>query len=824
MQKNAADSFASKEMATTLAPVRTRPAVERRYQRVAGALGLVAGATGFCVLVGWTFHLLPLMTVLPGLVTMKPNTALCVGCGGLSLFLLTLPKSSPRSVRLSDGLAAGMVLIGGLSLVEYLTGYRLGIDELLFKDPFVSAAPGRIAPLTSINSIGIGCALVLLRFPRRIVLAHTLAMCVAFNSILATVGYLYGASAFYESGRFTAVALHTSFAFLLLCAGVWCARSQAGFMRVATAPATSGMLVRRYGLAALVFPFVIGWLRVQGVRLGWYSSEVGVVLVAMTNATIFLTLVWVGALSVRTAEHRQTAAQQDLRESEEKYRSLFTSIDTGFCVVEMVWDALGRPADYRFVQVNPAFEGHTGLRDAVGKTIREMHPEFEQVWLDRYGHVARTGEPARFIEGSDVLGRWFDVYASATGSTEDRQVAVLFSDISERRRSELALQSAKAEAEAALRAKDDFLAALSHELRTPLTPVLMAASDLSNDPAMPADARETLRMMQRNIGLEARLIDDLLDLTRIAKGKLEMRAQDCEVHSLLGLALEIVRDEAQAKGVDLGVDLAAMRTHFTGDPARMQQVFWNLLKNAVKFTPPGGQVSIHSHDEGNRLVIEVSDTGRGLSPDHLERIFVPFEQAGLVNNAQFGGLGLGLTIAKAIVEMHGGTIQATSAGPGLGATFRVELAARERPLGIVHPAGPDAAPPPRDRETIPQAGPLRLLLVEDHEATREVLCRLLSRAGYQVTTASSVASARETAERADFDLVVSDVGLPDGTGIELMEVLHARYGLRGIALTGYGMEEDQRRTREVGFVEHLVKPVDFAQLRRAIDRTTAPAA
>lgn len=514
-------------------------------------------------------------------------------------------------------------------------------------------------------------------------------------------------------------------------------------------------------------------------------------------------------------------ARATLSASEEKYRSLFNSIDTGFCVIEVLRDEQGRANDYRFVELNPAFENHTGLHDAVGKTIRQMHPGFEQVWIDRYGGVARTGQAARFVEGSDVMGRWFDVYAFALGTAANRQVAVLFSDISERRRSELALQAAKAEAESASRAKDDFLAALSHELRTPLTPVLMAADDLCGDPALPPAMRDTLSMMQRNIALEARLIDDLLDLTRIAKGKLALRAQDCEAHSLVGLALEIVRDEAQAKGIALGVDLAAMRTHFVGDPARVQQVFWNLLRNAVKFTPAGGQVFIRSRDEGERLVIEVSDTGVGLAPELLERIFLSFEQAGLVNDARYGGLGLGLAIAKAIVEMHGGTIRAESAGPGLGATFRVEFHAVERLLGISEKAGPaDAATVRGPSATPPPAGSQRLLLVEDHEATLQVLTRLLGRAGYRVTTAGTVAGAREIAAREPFDLVVSDIGLPDGTGIELMEALHSRHGLRGIALTGYGMEDDLRRSREVGFVEHLVKPVDFAQLRRAIERAT----
>ena len=519
------------------------------------------------------------------------------------------------------------------------------------------------------------------------------------------------------------------------------------------------------------------------------------------------------------------AAQDALAESEAKYRALFDSVDSAFCVLEMIWDAQGKPIDYRFVEVNSNFVQHNGFHEPAGKTALELVPNLETRWFEVFGEVARTGKPNRFVEGSEAMGRWFDLYAFPLGTGERRRVAVLFNDITQRLKSEQALRAAKAEAEAASRAKDDFLAALSHELRTPLTPVLMAADDLSEDPALPASMRETLRMMQRNIALEARLIDDLLDLTRIANGKLELRAQDCEAHSLVGLAVEIVRDDAQAKGLTLEVDFAAMQTHFRGDPARVQQVFWNLLKNAVKFTPAGGRIVIRSRDEGDHLVLEVSDTGVGLAPEFLERIFNPFEQAGLINNARFGGLGLGLAIAKAIVELHSGTIRADSAGPGQGATFRVELAAVVRPLGVTGEDDQSAAAEMSNPPTpTPEAkGLQRLLLVEDHEATLAVLARLLTRAGYTVTTATSVAEARSVAEGASFDLVISDIGLPDGTGIELMEALHREHGLRGIALTGYGMEDDLRRSREVGFVEHLVKPVDFAQLRRAISRLVTPA-
>jgi CheY-like chemotaxis protein/anti-sigma regulatory factor (Ser/Thr protein kinase) len=331
--------------------------------------------------------------------------------------------------------------------------------------------------------------------------------------------------------------------------------------------------------------------------------------------------------------------------------------------------------------------------------------------------------------------------------------------------------------------------------------------------------------MERNIALEARLIDDLLDITMIVRGKLRLRIQPCDAHSLIGLAVEIVRDDARLKEITIARAFEATQSGLIVDPARFQQVIWNLLRNAVKFTPRGGRIEIRTHnrtdpDSGPSLCIEVSDSGIGISAAELERIFLPFEQGRVSGDHRFGGIGLGLSIARAIVSLHGGRISAQSGGTDAGATFVIELpSASQSPLGVAA-AEPPAGPSPKG-ETPALRSPdaresLSLLLVEDHQATLEGLSRLLTREGHRVVTASSVADALAAGAAQKFDFVVSDLGLPDGTGIELMEQLRARHGLRGIALSGYGMEEDLARSREAGFVAHLVKPVDFAQLRRAL--------
>jgi signal transduction histidine kinase/ActR/RegA family two-component response regulator len=381
------------------------------------------------------------------------------------------------------------------------------------------------------------------------------------------------------------------------------------------------------------------------------------------------------------------------------------------------------------------------------------------------------------------------------------------------------LRLATLAAERANKAKDDFLAALSHELRTPLTPVLIAAAALREDKRLAPEIREQLGMIERNVALEARLIDDLLDLTKISHGKLHLRSEACDAHSLIGLAIEIVREDAREKEIAIERVFTAEHSGLIADPARFQQVVWNLLRNAVKFTPRGGKISIRTTDEntakaGTWLRIEVADTGIGIDPAGLEQIFLPFDQGGLTGDHRFGGVGLGLAIARAVVQLHGGRITAESPGTNQGATFVVQLPGAVEPIpGVTDTALPFYVSAASSRKKVQ---PLRLLLVEDHVTTLKALFQLLQHDGHRVVAVSTVAEALTAAAANTFDLVISDLGLPDGTGGELMEKLRATYGLRGIALSGYGMEDDLSRSNASGFVTHLVKPVAIAELRRVL--------
>jgi nitrogen-specific signal transduction histidine kinase/ActR/RegA family two-component response regulator len=384
-------------------------------------------------------------------------------------------------------------------------------------------------------------------------------------------------------------------------------------------------------------------------------------------------------------------------------------------------------------------------------------------------------------------------------------------------------RAARAEAEAANRAKDRFLATLSHELRTPLTPILATATAMLDDPTTPVAFRSVLEMIRRNVALEARLIDDLLDLTRIRRGMLHLQREVLDGHQLIHQVVEICRADLRAARLELALDLAARQPQVDADPARLQQVFWNLIKNAIKFTPLGGTVTVRSRDgpglppgmTSTAVIFEVSDTGLGIEPDLLPRIFDLFQQGERSAASRSGGLGLGLTISRSIVEQHGGRLTAASSGKGLGATFTIEM-----PTAGSMPAPAPPAGPLIPTVAIPDRA-LTILLIEDNADTLNYLSQMLTLRGHAVHTAASLASAIRLASEVAFDVLVSDIELPDGSGLELMGTLRSSRAVPGIALSGFGSSEDLELSRSAGFAEHLTKPVVFRRLEEAIQQVTA---
>jgi PAS domain S-box-containing protein len=369
------------------------------------------------------------------------------------------------------------------------------------------------------------------------------------------------------------------------------------------------------------------------------------------------------------------------------------------------------------------------------------------------------------------------------------------------------LLQAKEAAESAGRVKDRFLAVLSHELRTPLTPVLVVVSAMLEDPSTSHALRPTLEMIRRSVALEARLIDDLLNLSRFEQGQVRLELERIDLHALLDQAAELCEAEVETAGVHLIFKREARASMIEADPTRLLQVVCNLIQNAVKFTQEGGTITIKTADgNGRRLVVTVVDDGRGIESEALSTIFEPFEQGSPATARRHGGLGLGLSIGRSIIEAHGGTLSAASDGPGRGSSFRFDLPGAK----LTENPGPvdSIAVKP-----VTRSSSLNLLVVEDNKDVLRYLKLVLEMRGHQVTTAVDLASARE-ALAGEFDLLISDIELPDGSGLDLMRELRGRKP--GLAISGFGSPEDIRLSLDAGFLQHLTKPVAIDRLEAAI--------
>jgi PAS domain S-box-containing protein len=414
--------------------------------------------------------------------------------------------------------------------------------------------------------------------------------------------------------------------------------------------------------------------------------------------------------------------------------------------------------------------------------------------------VALTVSPVR-----DGSGRVVGASKIARDITDQKRAAA------ERERLLEAERVARAEAERANRVKDDFVAMVSHELRTPLNAILgwtQLMTRSRNDPALIARG---LDVVARNTRLQAQLISDLLDISRIIAGKLQLDTKSVDLCVIVGQAVETIEDEAHAKAVEIVQALDDGASLVSGDPARLQQIVWNLLSNAIKFTPQGGRVRVSLQFDGAVARIEVADNGTGIRPDVLPHIFERFRQADTSITRRFGGLGLGLSIVKHLVELHGGEVQATSSGEGRGATFTVTLPVLSDVIAYERR---------RDRtdgtEIVVDLDAIRLLVVEDEADTLEFLRRLLTNHGATVLTAASAPEALALVRDEKPDLLISDIGLPEMDGYDLIRRVRREPSpgrdIPAIALTAYARTEDRTRALRAGYQAHIAKPVEPNEL------------
>jgi PAS domain S-box-containing protein len=683
--------------------------------------------------------------------------------------------------------------------------------------------------------------------------------------------------------------------------------------------------------------------------------------------------------------HESKEAERARRDSEERYRALFASIDEGFCVMQMLFDERDHCVDYRFLEMNEAFERHTGLHGALGKTARELVPDLDESWFRIYGGVALTGEPARFENAAPAMKRWFDVYAFRVGPPQDRRVALVFKDITEKRRNELALREseerfrsladniaqlawmsgpdgkpfwcnrrwyeytgaepgreeswgfvhedhadrvwasyaaslrsgaaweetfpmadkdgqhrwflaravpirdrsgavvrwlgthtditdhrrAQEALTAADRRKDEFLAVLAHELRNPLAPLRSAVDVLKLQASADPETTRASAVIDRQVKHMSRLIDDLLDVSRIARGQLQLRLEPCNLAALVRQTAEDYRANYERRGLELVVDTPEA-AWIDGDPTRLSQMVGNLLHNAEKFTQRRGRVEVtmHAEDATRTVAVSVRDTGAGIEADMLDRLFEPFSQGDMSLDRSQGGLGLGLALVRSLALLHGGEVAAASSGPGLGANFTLRFPlmasahqadsnqansnqansnqANSNQPDTRRPSPPassapglqpggasarEAAPTPTPatrpvsrttRSLDGPSSPLRILIVEDNVDAAELLRTLLEMMGHRVELAHDGPQGVAAAKASRPDLVLSDIGLPGAVdGYALARAVRADPALAStvlVALSGYGQPEDRKRSSDAGFDEHLVKPAEYEALRDLMSR------
>lgn len=816
---------------------------------------------GLLVLTGWLFELASLKSIY-GEITMKANAALAFSLSGASLAALQLSHENTLARRLGQSLAILSALIGGLTLSQHIVGWDLGIDQLLFTEPpgaLATASPGRMGPPASSCFALAGVALLLFHSGRAVALAQILSLIVNWLSLLPILGYAYGTEALYGIARYTGIALPTAVALFVLSLGLLAARVDQGLTAVLST-ATGGLMARRLLVAAFVAPFLLGWLRLLGQQAGYYDLGAGLALLTLSIIIVFSSVIWLSAATLNHTEQRRLAAEASVREKEEGLRQRTAEVyglnlELQRRLAEMntlldilpagVWignkdcsEITGNRVSYEILGLpcgsNSSFTGpHTDKFSGVRVLVDGVEVPPQEMPMQK---AARTGQARRNFEYTICFpdGSTKTVYGSVAPLFDDegqvRGVLAAYLDFTERKRIEeereqlLAReQRLRNEAQKANRLKDEFLAIVSHELRNPLNAMsgwiyLLRTGNLDE-----ATSTRALDIVGRNVKAQEKLIDDILDVSRIITGKLRLDLRRVEPASVIEAAIDAVRPAASAKEIQIHTALDSPNP-IVGDPVRLQQIVWNLLSNAVKFTPQGGRVQIRLRHLAASIQITVSDTGRGISREFLPYIFDRFTQAEMATTRSNMGLGLGLAIVRHLVEMHGGTVEGASSGEGQGSTFTVTL-----PIRAVYQESVD---PPRETPTTSAADALihpasflldglRVLVVDDEDDARDMLAIILKQHGAQTESCASAAEALERLQDWKPDVLICDIGMPGEDGYSLIRKVRALDPERGgqtpaIALTAYATQEDRVRALDMGFQMHIAKPVESYELALAV--------
>ncbi len=708
--------------------------------------------------------------------------------------------------RVAAPLSIMVVLIGWATALEYLSGIVRGIDDLfLFGREWGRVGvivPGRMGPPATVSWSLVGAALLCClgssRY-RRIV--PMLGGLVAAISGLSLLGYFYGADPLYTIPRLTVIAFQTATMLFAVGCGLMASAPEHEPLKTLLDKGAPGTLARRTLPFLISLPAIVGFLLVRGEEQHLYDTATGTALLVLVLTAMLCVVLWWGVQAVAAHEQRHAAhaierqqAASALRLSEERLRRALSAAR----MVAWEWNAI----ENRIVATDNAAEVYGLAPDTTIANSQNgfllVHPDdvaqhralVERAVAERGGYVSQF----RIIRPSDQRVVWLEERAQARSDDDDNALRIggVVRDITEQKVAEEALRASDSQ-------KDQFLAILAHELRNPLAPIRNAAQILKLKGSRGPDDTRPLAIIERQIEHMTRLIDDLLDVSRVSQGKLELRLKRIEFSEVALAAVEACRDEVEARGQVLHFNLPREPSPLNADRDRLVQVFCNLISNASKYTPTQGLIEFTALVDG-QLVATVKDNGQGIPRDKLSEIFDLFAQVDRSLGRQ-GGLGIGLTLARDLVELHGGSIEAHSEGLGRGSAFTVRLPITTAP--------PTAAPTVVEAPLIAPA-PQRVLIADDNRDGAESLATLLLLAGHDVRVAFDGAAALAEAKAFQPTVALLDIGMPKLNGYDLARrIRQESWGnaVHLVALTGWGQDSDRAQAISAGFDDHLVKPV-----------------
>ena len=777
----------------------------RGLRTIATSAGLFGVLGSIVTLLGWALDAPWMTDWLRTGICMFPNAAICSMLIGGAIVILAWSGRSRSRRNIARIAAILCALLSGLVLYQHLTGINMGIDTAILAREWgqkASAAPMRMGIPASISYLILGIAVFLASwngFARRI--ASLLALGTVAVVSLSLMGYWFGADQLFGLAHYTAIAFQTGLIIFVLSVAIIAVIPEYGLAEMLLREDAGGVAARRLLLPIIVIPPVIGWLQIIGRQYEIYDVAFGTAVRTLCETALFLLLLWwtVNTISSQAAVARQ--ARSALRVLDERFTRFMESVPG----LAWIKDADGR---YVFANESALKAFRLTRTELYGRTDADVFsPETAAAFLANDRRAAQSSAGIQVIEKLEhddgehhSLVAKFPIEEPGSARPFVGGIAI---DITDRIRAEEALKLAD-------RRKDEFLATLAHELRNPLAPIRYAVQLI----AQPGVDRSTLQyvhgVIDRQVGHMVRLLEDLLDMSRISYGKLELRRERVELSVIVNSALEASRPIVEAAGHELVVEMPPDRIVLEADAVRLAQVFSNLLNNASKFTIARGRIVFSVRREDGGVCVSVSDNGIGLTPESLHTIFDMFSQ--VHRGGVQSGLGIGLALVKGLLDLHGAAIEAASDGPGQGSRFTVRIPLPVVPLEITEP---------RSLPEMHISRTLKILVIDDVRDIADSISSLLRSMGYETHTAYG--GDEGIAEAAAFrpDVILLDIGMPGRDGHQVCrEIRRQPWGasIFIIAITGWGQESDRRLSREAGFDEHLVKPVDVSKLVDLIEQ------